>query len=625
MPENGFLSDKKSLIALLIIAVAIVAMYNDIGERNRLNEPNGLLVINAYARDGSLVQIPYIYATDVRGDPFKHSFEKDRTGRMVSPMSDTPMFVNVLWEVEGFGRLILSADNEGEGYRAEGPQGETVINLNYELAKSHLKGVADYHEVHVRSGYQYSSALLAEIGQARSYLDEARNATSETTRASLSDRSLNSSLWAGEKLTLETAKIDIEKYRKVNVTLKVVDAEGRPLENVTVSVRQTYNEVMFACGTRGFEMQESTGNFTLYKEKFKEVFNSGQVHFFWPMFEPQEGKYQWASRDEAVDWLRSNDLRIWGHLLIWLHEWSVPDWAKTKSYEELKGVLRNLCYGPVNRYRDSIQLWNVFNEPEWGNVLGLSVDQQIELLRLGLDATREANPEAVRMINPTIVWGEYSAWGMTAEGKAKRPLLTPYQFLEEVGKRGIEYEAVGLQFYTGSGGVGSGFTVRDMFTTSWLLDKYAELGKSIHLTELGVPSKFVDVGDKIVTGAGYWHRPWDEETQADWIEYFYTICYSKPYVDSISWFDLMDYPQVFIPYSGILNGDLSPKQSFFRLKQLLNSWTTTCEGATSPTGEYTCRGFKGEYEISVLKDGEVVARTTVLLNTDRTEIIRVNC
>lgn len=614
-------------IVLLMILGSMISMlfYNFLSNRPGgadSGEASSFLVIEAFNKDGQLFTVPYIYASDIEGEPFPYSFEKEGL-KHVCLLLDSPLLINVLWEVQGFGKLILTADNEGEGYKKNATQKQLYVNLNYELAKSHFKKVYKEYEKHLLRGYVFSSELEKLVEGSRVFLEKARNAPDNVTRASLSDKSLNSSLWAGEKLALEIAKQNIERFRMANVTLKIVDENGNPVGNITVIAEQLDLNVMFACNTRGFEMRDLLTDFELYKERFKELFNTGMVHFFWPMFEPEEGKYEWESRDAAVNWLRSNGLRVWGHLLIWLHEWSVPDWAKKKSYDDLKTVLRNLCYEPVHRYRDTIDLWNVFNEPEWGNVLQLSVDQQIELLRIGLDAVREANPNAIRMINPTIVWGEYAAWGLTAEGPAKRKLLTPFQFIKEVENRGIRYEAIGLQLYMGSGGMGSGFSIRDMFTIAALLDKYAQFGKSIHITELGVPSRFEDIGDKIVTEAGYWHRPWDEEIQADWVEQFYTIAFGNPSVESISWFDLADYTRVFIPWGGLLNEDMMPKQSYYRLKNLLKSWTTHTEGITNSQGEYFFRGFKGSYKITIEKDGKIVTILNLNVEADVSKIIAI--
>jgi len=604
-----------------------MVLYNFLFNRPSGTEFNedasNLLVIEAFNEKGQPFAVPYIYASDPEGEPFQHPFKKEED-KYVCPLLDgKPIFINVLWEVQGFGKLILTADNEGEGYKKNVSQQRTIINLNYELAKSHFIKIYKAYEARLKENFTFSLELENLIAESRSFLEKARAVSDKALFALYSDKALNSSLWAGEKLALETARQNIERYRKANVTLRIVDQNGTPLEGVMVIAKQLDHDIMFACSTRGFEMHNLLADFDIYREKFKELFNSGMVHFFWPMFEPEEGMYKWESRDAAVNWLKSNGLKAWGHPLIWLHEWNIPDWAKQKSYDELKAVLRNLCYEPVYRYKDTIDLWNVFNEPEWGNVLQLSVDQQIELLEIGLNATKEANPNAIRMINPTIVWGEYVAWGCTAEGPAKRKLLTPYQFLKVVEERGIQYEAIGLQLYMGSGGTGSGFTVRDMFTIAELLNKYARFGKPIHITELGVPSKFKDTGDKVVTGAGYWHRPWDEEIQADWVEQFYTIAFGNPYVESISWFDLADYTQVFIPWGGLLNGDMTPKQSYYRLKDLLESWTTNIEGITDLHGEYSFRGFKGPYKITIKKDGNIITVLDLNVEADAVKTITI--
>ncbi|MEM1582968.1 MAG: endo-1,4-beta-xylanase [Candidatus Bathyarchaeia archaeon] len=589
---------------------------------------SSILVIEAFDERGNPFAPPYIYASDSEGEPFPLSFWKEGEVKWVCPLFNKPFFINVIWEIKGFGKLILTADNEGKGYKRERQHGRSSIILNYELAKSHLKRILEHYESGLKEGYILSSELKNLIQEAQKFLKEAENASDKIECLVFLNESLRNSLWAGEKLALEIAKQNIEKFRKANVTIRIVDETGKPIENAKIVVKQIDHEIMFACNTRNFEMRDSLANFDIYLERFKELFNAGMVHFFWPTFEPEEEKYRWETRDVAVNWLKSNGLRIWGHLLIWLHEWNVPEWAKRKTYRELKEIIRKLCYEPACRYRDSIYFWNVFNEPEWGNVLQLSVDQQIELLKIGLKAVNEANPEAVRMINLTIIWGEYVAWERTAEGLAKRRLLTPIQFLKEVERRGIYYEAIGLQLYMGFGGTGSGFSVRDMFTISKIIEKYSQLGKEIHITELGTPSRFENTDKfrffKVVTEAGYWHKPWDEETQADWIEQFYTIAFGNPNVKSISWFDLADYKNAFVPWSGLLNEDMTPKRSYYRLKNLLNSWLTNNEGITNKYGEYSFRGFKGRYKIKIMKDEKMINTLDLNVKSDIKVVITLD-
>jgi len=489
------------------------------------------------------------------------------------------------------------------------------------LQRAILKKVEEAYNDHLESGYSFSEYVTSYIKEAQTYLEKAQNASDEAGRAFFSDRSLNCSLWGGERLVLEIAKANIEKYRKVGITIEVLDNFGYPVENVSVSIKQVSHDFIFGCWARGFFIQKIE-NFAAYKQRFKELFNSVGVPCGWSLVEPKEGQFNWEVQDTIVNWLNSTDLKGLGIQLFWNHEPALPFWARGLKYEDLKDRVYDYCYETVHRYRDEIKVWNIYNEPEWANFLDLSVDQQIEIFEVLLNASRTANPESVRMINPTLVWGEYVAWGSTIEGPTSRRLLTPYQFLTEVNDRGIEYEVIGLQLYMGF----AGFTVRDMFTISRLLDKYSTLGKPIHVTELGVPSSFHNDEDAMVREvgvAGVWHKPWDEEIQADWVEQFYTIAFSKPYVRSIFWLDLADYSQRFAPWSGLLHGDMSPKQSYNRLSRLLASWMTSETGKTDSSGKCSFKGFKGLYEVTVKMNGEIVSQFHVHVYEEATITIKV--
>ncbi len=112
---------------------------------------------------------------------------------------------------------------------------------------------------------------------------------------------------------------------------------------------------------------------------------------------------------------------------------------------------------------------------------------------------------------------------------------------------------------------------KDMFEINRLLERFSSLGKPIHITELGVSSSTKrDETSYLKDVFGLWHEPWSEKVQADWIEQFYTVCYSKPYIKAISWWDLPDGG--FWPHGGLVNVDLQPKESYLRLQRLIRHW-----------------------------------------------------
>jgi GH35 family endo-1,4-beta-xylanase len=187
------------------------------------------------------------------------------------------------------------------------------------------------------------------------------------------------------------------------------------------------------------------------------------------------------------------------------------------------------------------------------------------MTKLACDATHEANPEAIRIINNCCTWGEYATTDVTYFGKSPRPRTTPYRYLKDCLEKSVDFEVIGLQLY---------YPAQDMFEIGLQLDRFSRLGKPIHVTELGVSSENVPDPTAMIREVShyYWHGPWSEEAQTDWIEQFYTLCYSKSYINAITWWDFADVGH-FFPHGGFLRSNLTPKKSYYVLKNLIEKWS----------------------------------------------------
>ena len=73
---------------------------------------------------------------------------------------------------------------------------------------------------------------------------------------------------------------------------------------------------------------------------------------------------------------------------------------------------------------------------------------------------------------------------------------------------------------------------------------------------------------KLASDAGFWHGPWDQRNQADWVEGFYKILMGKPFVKAITWWDLSDASRHFFTHGGLLDTNNQPKESFRRIVEL---------------------------------------------------------
>jgi GH35 family endo-1,4-beta-xylanase len=276
-----------------------------------------------------------------------------------------------------------------------------------------------------------------------------------------------------------------------------------------------------------------------------------------------EGSPNYENVEAILEKMAGTSIVTKGHPLVWFHRAGIPEFLKTKSWDELRRSCREYILRSVGRFRNRIHAWDVINEAhDWANELGLSQDQLLDVTRLAAESTRTADPTAFRVINCCLPWGEYVATGRTYAGPLKRPARTPLEYYRAVEDARVSYEAIGVQVY---------YPGYDMLEMERQLERFFAFGKPVHITELGVPTSSEGIkGGGPIPYENVWHgTAWNEQIQADWVEQFYTICYSKPEVQAISWWVFSDSSR---DGSGFLHKDFRPKESYLRLAKLLASW-----------------------------------------------------
>ena len=114
-----------------------------------------------------------------------------------------------------------------------------------------------------------------------------------------------------------------------------------------------------------------------------------------------------------------------------------------------------------------------------------------------------------------------------------------------------------------------------------MMDRYAQLGKRIHVTELGFASKRRegDLGAFQVPTGGYWHTANTPELQAEWTAAFYALATSKPYCDAITYWDYSDHCP-FIANAGLVDARGKPKPGVARAEAVYRG----SEGTGEVTG-----------------------------------------
>lgn len=395
---------------------------------------------------------------------------------------------------------------------------------------------------------------------------------------------------ATEEATLSASEHRIQQFRKSEATIWVKDKSNCPEAGVDVTVELVRHNFLFGCNIYRFDRYKTRERNDTYKRQFADLFNAATLSFYWRYYEPKLGKPNYAYTDKIVAWCTENGIRMKGHPLLWDHEASRPMWANNQ--QPPPEVQRKRVTEIVQRFSGKIDVWEVVNEPSHCDLV--KIDEPYRW-------AREAAPKSNLIVNDYYVM---------ANG---HPPF--FNLLQNAIKNGVPFDGIGIQAHEPR-------TMRfPLDQVKRILDRYATLGKELHITEFTPTS-----ANQPITGS-HIEGQWDEAAQADYATKFYTVCFAHPAVVGITWWDLCDDGS-WLEGGGMLRKDLSPKPVYTALKQLIKErWTTKTKGKTDADGKFSFTGFHGEYVAQIPKNGKMMEQpfhirrqkrnsTTVILGED---------
>ncbi|MBN1893706.1 endo-1,4-beta-xylanase [bacterium] len=492
--------------------------------------------------------LDWTYLSDEQGDSFRSSVTASREGIRISDAAGKKRFaVNVRWNVEDFGYIYITADNGGACYELPASGKTAVLNLNFELAKSRVIRNRKRTDLHEKSGWKPSHATRGLLSISESYYRDAEKSLQDGEKSGgLSQQALLHAMRASEAIELEKAEWDIRRDG------------ARP-------------GFFTGCDARGYFQMDVERFLSL----FPELFNYATItHYLvsgvFEDFEPEEGRKQFALRDALFRELLARGIPVEGRPLWWSYKTTTPDWLRRKSYDEVRRYVEKHVREVVGHYGEEMFAWEVVNEfHDWANECRLTPEQTIEVTRLACDTARSVAPKVKLLINNCAPFAEYVQLGKWTELDALYPQRTPHQFVRQLQEAGVEFDITGVQMY---------FPYRDLSDTILLIDRFTDIGKPVHLTEVGTSSgpsvDSIHSGKLGFPGEPYaWHRPWDEELQADWMQGLYTLAYSRKSIEAVNWYDFVD-PHSWIPNGGFLRSPKCEKKAVWdRLLRLKENWT----------------------------------------------------
>jgi len=428
-------------------------------------------------------------------------------------------------------------------------------------------------------------------------------------------------LFEQQKDFLETTvKENIEKYRKGDCVLTVRRADGRPLDNATVRIKQKSHAFRFGANIFMLDELETPEKNEKYKKCFADVFNMATLPFYWDSLEPERGKPRYAKDspkvyrrppiDLCIEFCEKHGIEPREHALA--YEQFFPKWLYGASTEEVKSELERRYAEISERYADKIPTIEVTNEMRWPKGRTAFYDDP-DYVRWCFELAEKYFPNNRLVINERT--GD--AW----EGKC-RATDGYYAYTEATMLKGARIDAIGMQYHLFEKRENLYTRSRKTLNPECLykhMDLYSGLGKPLQVTEVTVPA--------------YSWEAEDEAIQAQLIEHLYSIWFSHPAVEQIVYWNLVDgYAHLWDPdpekikasqgdmtlgenyyYGGLLRFDMSPKPAYFKIKELLGkTWHTEEELLCDANGTASFRGFFGTYEAEITLDGVTVTKEFTL-------------
>ncbi|MFM7207871.1 MAG: endo-1,4-beta-xylanase [Planctomycetaceae bacterium] len=365
---------------------------------------------------------------------------------------------------------------------------------------------------------------------------------------------------SSDPVVRETVLPGIERHRKADATLEVVDGAGRPVAGARVRGRLVRHRFLFgACPPERHEDLAPR-----FVEQWAGLVNFGvtQNAFKWSSVERERGRPDFGRIDRLLDLCDARGVALEYHFLTGYH----PEWLAEVPEAERGPLQRAFAREIVARYRGRIRFFQVYNE-DWLT--------HVKRARVFFDQT--AFFRELAESNPDVKFGVSDCWTLDgtspppdpAEAKARYPGIA---FIAAHAHRPRRLWPSPLEMLANFG-------------------RYTDSGVMLHLSEYGIDSGEIE--------GTYRSGTWDEQRKAECFVQVCAVAFSHPAVEAINHWDMG--PGVRSrTYNAMLEDDLTPKPCYTAVHDLIHRrFATAVDDVTDAAGRLAFRGFQGRYELTV--------------------------
>lgn len=406
----------------------------------------------------------------------------------------------------------------------------------------------------------------------------------------------------------------IEANRKGRMTLRFADEKGQPLTNVQAEFKQISHDFRFGANCFMIDELETEEKNAEYKRRFAELFNTATLPFYWCDLEPEKGKprfeknspkvYRRPAPDLCLDFCRQHDIEPKLHCLNY-DQWT-PLWVP-EDPQSVKKYLDKRMQEIATRYADKIRCMEVINETLCGKTNhpqgkhSTRFFDEPDIVEWSFEHARKYLPANELVINEAtpFVWGEAFKYNRSAY----------YMQIERALAKGASIDAIGMQFHMFFPAEKETEVTRAFYDPRIVyavMDRYADFGLPFQMTEITIPA--------------YSTRPEDEQLQAQIIRHLYSMWFSHPNTEAVTYWNLADGYAAFAPqgdmsfgenyyHGALLRYDMSPKPAYETLKKMIHEeWITRASLNSHAKDSLSLRGFYGQYDLTLTANGKTLKK-----------------
>jgi GH35 family endo-1,4-beta-xylanase len=357
----------------------------------------------------------------------------------------------------------------------------------------------------------------------------------------------------------------IEQIRKGDLTIRVVDANGRPVPGCSVHVQQKRHYFHFGTAAPAVRFLDQTNPDNLrFQQEVERLYNvvTFENDLKWAAANPN----QLALVDRAVEWLWARDIDARGHCLLWGSYQHLPPPFRALRGAELLKASEDHVAEYAGHMRGKLYLWDVVNEA--GSNTELWDEIGWESFPDSFRWAREADPDV------KLCYNDYGIVNLNPGYRAQ-----VRKRIEYLVEQDAPFDALGIQGHMS-------LPLTPMHTVLEILDEWATFGKDLEITEfdLGCPN---------------------DEVHAQYVRDFMTAVFSHPKMTAFIMWGFWEGSHWRGKDGGAMfRRDWTPRPAQTAWEDLvLRQWWTNADAKTGDDGTATLRASYGTHEVTAERHG----------------------